>query len=136
MIGDRAIATLRHLRTTPGSADGRWAAEPMSRFWSRLRLNCRISRAFSAKTPVDCRLFLQKGCRPGTKARPIIGHFVVRPCVFMHIPGGSFIFNIFWAAVPPELLLALCLDPYAVASPRLATVQRRIVCSPSPPLDV
>ncbi len=92
----------------------------------RPRPNYCVSCAFSAKIPVDCRLFLQKRCRPGTKARIIIGHCVIRSFVFIYISGSTFVFNIFMVGCLPERLFFLCHDVWFVVSPRPAEVQRRV----------
>jgi hypothetical protein len=51
--------------------------------------------AFSAKEPIDFRPLSRNPCIVCQKARPIIGHCVNLPFVFIHISGSTFIFNIF-----------------------------------------
>src|SRR5579862_4364043 len=46
--------------------------------------------------------FLQKALQPGTNVRCSLGHYVVSPCIFIHIAGSTFIFNIFWGGVIPS----------------------------------
>ena len=78
----------------------------------------RLSRnlcIFRPKNPIDCRLLSRNLCILGQKARSILGHYVTHHFVFIHIPGGSFIFNIFMDQRPVSDL-----EKHIRAPPQLA----------------
>jgi len=52
------------------------------------------ARAATACTVKNHKI-LRNLLRSGTNSGHFLGHYVVYPCVFIHIPGGSFIFEIF-----------------------------------------
>jgi hypothetical protein len=56
----------------------------------------RLESAIRGKLSFQIRNFLQNPCQFDVNVRHFVGHFVMPPFVFIHIPGSTFIFNIFW----------------------------------------
>jgi hypothetical protein len=81
------------LRTNPVLL--RWADEPIRRFCVRVRpdFSCNLC-AFSANKPARLLSISVQFVHSRVKAVFFTGHFVPVSCVFMHIAGSIFIFNI------------------------------------------
>ena len=61
---------------------------------SALAPNYRVTSAFSANKPDRLSPTIMRLVHFREKTLFCTGHFVIASCVFIHIPGGCFIFNI------------------------------------------